>query len=231
MRDAWSSWRKERAERAAQEAAEAAPLFERAEAEELWAAAERALHGGAKAAKEYARLCEEAGDHSKRASEWQEAARRVTDEWRLADRRGLGERDAVDKAVKTLEYVWTAATAEGQKEADAWTAAAAEAWKMAAVTFDCTCIASTAVELADEGVASSTGDGRKAARTRAKAARDWQKDMEEWARPRRERAYANAEETSRYAARAGAWAAGAKAMVDSVRQFTAERDEVEGGGV
>ena len=230
MRGAWSSWRKERAERAAQDAMEAAPPFERAEAAELWAAAERALHAGSRAAKEYARLCEEAGDHSKRASEWQEAARRATDEWRLADRRGPGERDAVDKAVKTLEYVWTAATAEGQKEADAWTAAAAEAWKMAAVTFDCTCIATTAVELAGEGVASSSGDGRKAAKTRAKAARDWQKDIEEWARPRRERAYANAEQATRYAARAGAWAAGAKAMADSVQQFTAERDEVEGYG-
>lgn len=231
MRGAWSSWRKERAERKAQEAAGAAPLFEKAEAEEMLTAVERALNDGARAANEYSRLCGAAGEHSKRASEWQDAAGQAADEWRLADRRGPGEQDAADKAWKTAEYAWTAATAEAQKEADAWTAAATEAWKMAAATLECMSIAATAVEIADNGVASSTGDDRKPARTRAKSARDWQKEVDEWAKPRMDRTYANASEASMYAARAGAWAAGAKAMADYTRQVAAERADDSGGGV
>ena len=230
MRGAWSSWRKERSERAAQEALDAAPLFERAEADELFAAAERALNSIVAAAREYDRLCEEAGEHSKRAAEWQEAARLATDEWRLAERRGPSERDAADKAWKTAEYAWTSATAEGQKEADAWTAAAAEAWKMAAGTFECTCIASIAVEIADEGVAKSTGDGRKAARIRAESAREWEKKMGEWVKPRTDRAYDNASDAAHNAARASAWAAGAKATADYARQISAERAEASDGG-
>lgn len=216
MRKILEKWRHQRAERAAEAAG--VTEFEKAEADELAEAAKRAVHAAAAALDEYKSVGRQADEYGRAAAGYEEKAYTAAAEYNTAIDEGVDERKKV-AMWKAVVDAWEAAAAAGRKEADECDAAAAAVWKLAAAAATYLHTAEIAVKRADESKAGTTGVEQKAWAGRARIAREWEKDARKFSKERLEYALAQVPLVYRSAARAHAWAAGAKAVADTIRDM------------